>query len=61
MRNRIGSALRWLLLSLLFSIIVECAGMALWWPEAGLQHSRQMLSKEIEYLDNDLHHSVLQF
>ena len=59
MFDRIGQAIRWLLLSLLFSIIIECAGMVLWWPEAGLQHSRQMLSKEIEYLDNDLRHSVL--
>ena len=59
MFGRIGQAIRWLLLSLLFSIIIECAGMVLWWPEAGLQHSRQMLSNEIEYLDKDLRHSVL--
>jgi integrating conjugative element membrane protein (TIGR03747 family) len=59
MFGRIGQAIRWLLLSLLFSIIIECTGMVLWWPEAGLQHSRQMLANEIEYLDKDLRHSVL--
>jgi integrating conjugative element membrane protein (TIGR03747 family) len=59
MLGRIGQAIRWLLLSLVFSIIIECTGMVLWWPEAGLQHSRQMLANEIKYLDKDLRHSVL--
>ncbi len=57
--SRIGKAIRWLMLSLLFSIIVECLGMVIWWPEAGLEHSRQMLSKEIEYLDRDFRQSIL--
>jgi len=59
MFSRIGKAIRWLMLSLLFSIIVECLGMVIWWPEAGLEHSRQMLSKEIEYLDRDFRQSTL--
>jgi len=57
--SRIGKAIRWLMLSLLFSIIVECLGMVIWWPEAGLEHSRQMLSQEIEYLDRDFRQSIL--
>ncbi len=47
------------MLSLLFSIVVECLGIVYWWPEAGLEHSYQMLSQEIEYLDGDIHQSVL--
>jgi integrating conjugative element membrane protein (TIGR03747 family) len=51
--------IQWLLLSLLFSIIVEWAGMLLWWPEEGLEHSRTMLSREIGYLDTDFRRSVI--
>ena len=57
--GRIGSAIRWLLLSLLVSIVVEGFGMVFWWPEQGLDHSRQMLAQEIEYLDQDFRQSVL--
>ena len=57
--SRAGTAVRWLLLSLLISILVECTGMVFWWPEAGLDHSRQMLAQEIEYLDKDFRQSVL--
>ena len=57
--SRIGKAIRWLLLSLLFSIVVECLGIVFWWPDAGLQHSQQMLAQEIEYLDRDFRQSVL--
>ncbi|MCH8058920.1 MAG: TIGR03747 family integrating conjugative element membrane protein [Proteobacteria bacterium] len=57
--GRIGSAIRWLLLSLLVSIVVEGFGMVFWWPEQGLEHSRQMLAQEIEYLDQDFRQSVL--
>ena len=31
--------IQWILLSLLFSIIVEWAGMVLWWPEEGTEHT----------------------
>ena len=57
--SRIGKAIRWLLLSLLFSIVVECVGMVFWWPEAGLEHSQQMLEQEIEYLDRDFRQSIV--
>ena len=51
--------IQWLLLSLVFSIIIEWAGMVLWWPEEGLGHSRTMLAKEISYLDTDFKRSVV--
>jgi len=59
MLSRAAKAIRWLMLSLLFSIVIECVGMVIWWPELGLDHSRQMLEQEIEYLDQDFRHSVL--
>ncbi len=55
----ISQAIMWLLFSLLFSIIVEWAGMVLWWPEQGLDHSRTMLANEISYLDTDFRRSVV--
>ena len=51
--------IQWLLLSLVFSIIIEWAGMVLWWPEEGLDHSRAMLVKEISYLDIDFKRSIV--
>lgn len=55
---RIASALRWLALSLLISIAIECLGMALWWPETGPEHSRTMLQTELGYLRRDFHQSL---
>jgi len=55
----IAKIIQWLLLSLLFSIIIEWAGMVLWWPDEGLDHSRTMLATEISYLDNDFRRSVV--
>lgn len=46
----VAKVVQWLLLSLLFSVIVEWAGMLLWWPDEGIEHSRNMLAKEISYL-----------
>ena len=55
----IAKIIQWLLLSLLFSIIIEWVGMVLWWPDEGLDHSRTMLTSEISYLDNDFKRSVV--
>jgi len=55
----IGRIIRWLLLSLLFSIVIECAGIVFWWPDAGLEHSQQMLAQEIDYLDRDFRQSIV--
>ena len=57
--SRIGGVIRWLLLSLLVSVVIECFGMVFWWPEAGLDHSRHMLEQEIQYLDRDFRQSVV--
>ena len=55
----IAKIIQWLLLSLVFSIIIEWAGMVLWWPDEGLDHSRAMLATEISYLDTDFRRSVV--
>ena len=54
-----AKVIQWLLLSLLFSILIEWAGMVLWWPEQGLEHSRAMLEHELGYLDTDLRRSLM--
>ena len=55
----VAKIIQWLLLSLVFSIIIEWAGMVLWWPAQGLEHSRTMLATEIGYLDTDFRRSVV--
>ena len=55
----LAQGVQWLLLALLFSILIEWAGMLWWWPEEGLQHSRSMLQAEIGYLDSDFRKSVV--
>lgn len=57
--NAIGRIIRWLLLSLLFSVVIECVGIVFWWPDAGLEHSQQMLAQEIDYLDRDFRQSIV--
>jgi hypothetical protein len=48
-----------LLLSLLFSILIEWVGMVIWWPDEGLDHSRAMLATEVSYLESDFRRSVV--
>jgi integrating conjugative element membrane protein (TIGR03747 family) len=48
---------RWLALSLLVSVGIECLGMAFWWPEAGVEHSRSMLQAELGFLKQDVRES----
>ncbi len=55
----IAQGIKWLLLSLVFSILIEWAGMVLWWPEKGLNHSRDMLAAEIGYLQADFGRSLV--
>ena len=57
--SKLAQAITWLLLSLVFSVIIEWAGMVLWWPEEGLDHSRRMLAAELGYLDADFRRSVV--
>jgi len=55
----VAKVIQWLLLSLLFSILIEWVGMVMWWPDEGIDHSRTMLASEISYLDNDFRRSVV--
>jgi len=49
-----------LLLTLLFSVMVEWAGMATkYWEEPGAMHSEQMLKQELTYLNNDFKRSAI--
>jgi integrating conjugative element membrane protein (TIGR03747 family) len=54
-----AKVIQWVLFSLVFSILIEWAGMVLWWPDEGLEHSRTMLATEISYLDTDFRRSVV--
>ena len=38
--------------SLLFSIVVECVGMHLFWKDQGWRHRQQMLQYELGHLSN---------
>ena len=51
----LAQGLKWLLVSLLISILIEWTGMVFWWEEQGLAHSRQMLANELRWLDTGLH------
>lgn len=55
---RFTRALHWLALSLLISITIECLGIAVWWPEAGPEHSNVMLRTELGYLQQDFRQSL---
>lgn len=45
--------------SLLISIIVECAGMHLFWKDQGWQHSQAMLQYELGHLSNNFTRSAI--
>ncbi len=55
----LAQGIKWLLLSLVFSILIEWTGMVLWWPDQGLNHSRNMLAAEIGYLRSDFGRSLV--
>ena len=45
--------------SLLFSILMECIGMHLFWKDQGWQHSQQMLQYELGHLSEHFTRSVV--
>ena len=45
--------------SLLFSIVVECVGMHLFWKDQGWRHAQQMLRYELGHLSNHFTRSVV--
>ena len=54
-----ATVVMWLLLSLLFSIIVEWVGVTVWWPDQGTDHSRGMLAQELACLVRDFRTTVI--
>lgn len=44
----------WLLVSLMISIIVEFIGISYFWPEQGENHSKEVLEKDLRYLNPSL-------
>ncbi len=57
--GNVARAVSWLVAALLFSILLEWAGMMLWWKEEGSLHSRAVLEQEIAYLNDDFRRSVV--
>lgn len=57
--QRLFRAIGWLLLSLLFSIILEWIGLVWWWPDEGAQHSLDMYAAEIAHLSGDYQRSLV--
>ena len=51
----LAQALKWLLVSLLLSILIEWVGMRFWWEAQGPAHSRQMLANELRWLGTGFH------
>jgi len=54
-----AQGIKWLLFSLVFSVVIEWIGMTFWWEDQGLEHSRAMLAREIGYLDTDFRRSIV--
>ncbi|MDN5869207.1 MAG: TIGR03747 family integrating conjugative element membrane protein [Nitrococcus sp.] len=55
----LAHGIKWLLLSLVFSVLTEWVGMTFWWPDQGLDHSREMLAAELGYLQADFGRSLV--
>ncbi len=55
----VAHCFKWLFVSLVFSVLIEWIGMAFWWEEQGVAHSREMLVHELQFLGADFHRSWL--
>ena len=53
------AALFWLWIALVFSVLLEWAGMVFWWPDEGTAHSRGMLEAELSYINEDFQQSLV--
>jgi hypothetical protein len=47
--------------SLFLSILMELGGMIFLWPDQGASHSANMLSIEVNYLNRDFKHSIMNY
>jgi len=57
--NGLLNILGFLLIALLFSILIEWAGMMFIWEEAGSMHSQQVLKRELAYLQDDFTDNII--
>lgn len=57
--SRIATMLIWLFFAVLMSIASEWIGMNTSWPEEGVNHSKNMLEAEIQYVNKDFKNSLL--
>lgn len=57
--SRIMTILTWLFFALVMSIISEWIGMNTSWEEEGVQHSREMVNTELQYLNEDFRRSLI--
>lgn len=48
-----------LLISLVISLLIEYVGIALWWPDEGWKHSKDMLDTELGWLDDGFKQSLI--
>lgn len=55
----LGRTLGILVVSLVFSIVIEWIGMIWFWPELGAQHSKQMMLDEVQYFSVHFTQSIL--
>ncbi len=55
----LAQCLKWLFFPLIFSVLIEWIGMVFWWEEQGLDHCRQMLENELQFLGAYFHCSWL--
>lgn len=57
---RVLQIVMYLILTLVFSIVIEWVGMAIgWWDEPGVRHSERMLQQELQYLNRDFRQSAI--
>tara|TARA_R110001606_G_C15404703_1_gene654245 strand:+ start:36993 stop:37709 length:717 start_codon:yes stop_codon:yes gene_type:complete len=57
--SRLATMITWLFFGILMSIASEWIGMNISWPEQGINHSKDMLEKEIGYVNKDFRNSLL--
>lgn len=55
-----GRVLRLVLTSITLSIVIEWVGIHFWWPELGVEHSRQMVRTESAFLAGNLGNSWIR-
>ncbi|CCE23779.1 TIGR03747 family integrating conjugative element membrane protein [Methylotuvimicrobium alcaliphilum] len=57
---RLVQIVMYLILTLVFSIVIEWVGMATgFWDEPGVDHSERMLQQELQYLNRDFRQSAI--